>query len=51
VTCRIIRVVLIIPTFNERGNVGRLIEELQAVFLSLAHELQILVVDDNSFLQ
>jgi dolichol-phosphate mannosyltransferase len=42
------RIVLIIPTFNERGNIGRLIDELQAMFLSLPHETQILVVDDNS---
>lgn len=42
------RIVLIIPTFNERGNIGRLIEQLQAVFQSLPHEMQILVVDDNS---
>jgi len=42
------RVVLIIPTFNERGNIGRLIEELQVVFRSLRHEMLILVVDDNS---
>jgi dolichol-phosphate mannosyltransferase len=42
------RVVLIIPTFNERGNIGRLIDELQAIFPSLPHDMQILVVDDNS---
>jgi dolichol-phosphate mannosyltransferase len=42
------RVVLIIPTFNERGNIGRLIDQLQAVFVPLPHEMQILVVDDNS---
>jgi dolichol-phosphate mannosyltransferase len=42
------RIVLVIPTYNERGNVGRLIDELQAVFASLLHEMQILVVDDNS---
>jgi dolichol-phosphate mannosyltransferase len=41
-------IVLIIPTFNERGNIGRLIEELQLVFRSLRHAMQILVVDDNS---
>jgi dolichol-phosphate mannosyltransferase len=42
------RVVVIVPTFNERGNIGRLIDELQAVFVSLAHDMHILVVDDNS---
>ncbi len=41
-------VVLVIPTFNERGNIGRLIDELQSVFASLPHEMHILVVDDNS---
>jgi dolichol-phosphate mannosyltransferase len=42
------RIVIIIPTFNERGNIGRLIEQLQSVFRSLRHEMLILVVDDNS---
>jgi dolichol-phosphate mannosyltransferase len=42
------RIVLIIPTYNERGNIGRLIGELQAVFAPLPHDMQILVVDDNS---
>lgn len=42
------RVVLIIPTFNERGNIGKLIDELQAVIKTLSHEMQILVVDDDS---
>jgi len=42
------RVVLIVPTYNERGNVGRLIDELQAVFRSIPHEMHILVVDDHS---
>ncbi len=42
------RIVVIIPTYNERGNIGRLIEELQGVFAVLPHAMQILVVDDNS---
>lgn len=42
------RIVLIIPTFNERGNIGALIDQLQAVFIPLPHEMHILVVDDNS---
>jgi dolichol-phosphate mannosyltransferase len=41
-------VVLIIPTYNERINVGRLIDRLQDTFASLPHEMQILVVDDHS---
>jgi dolichol-phosphate mannosyltransferase len=42
------RIVLIIPTFNERGNIDRLIDQLQVVFRPLKHEMLILVVDDNS---
>jgi len=42
------RVVIVIPTFNERGNIGRLIEELQNQFSSIDHQMEILVVDDNS---
>jgi len=42
------RIVLVIPTFNERGNIGRLIDRLQTVFRSLTHEMLILVVDDDS---
>ncbi|MBV9696111.1 MAG: glycosyltransferase family 2 protein [Gammaproteobacteria bacterium] len=42
------RIVLIIPTYNERGNIGRLIDELQTVFRSLPHDMHVLVVDDNS---
>jgi len=42
------RIVLIIPTFNERGNIERLIDQLQVVFRLLNHEMLILVVDDNS---
>ena len=40
--------VIIIPTFNERDNIGLLIDALQSQFPSLAHEMHILVVDDNS---
>jgi dolichol-phosphate mannosyltransferase len=42
------RIVLILPTYNERGNIGRLIEALQGVFRALRHEMHVLVVDDNS---
>lgn len=42
------RIVLIIPTYNELGNIGRLIEALQGVFRALSHEMHVLVVDDNS---
>jgi dolichol-phosphate mannosyltransferase len=40
--------VLIIPTYNERGNVGGLIEQLQAVFQTLPHDMHVLIVDDHS---
>jgi glycosyltransferase involved in cell wall biosynthesis len=43
-----LRIVRIIPTFNARGNIGGLIDQRQAVFRSLKHEMLILVVDDNS---
>jgi len=42
------RIVLVIPTFNERGNIGVLIDRLQAVFLSMTQDMHILVVDDSS---
>jgi dolichol-phosphate mannosyltransferase len=42
------RIVVIIPTFNERGNIDRLIEQLQRVFVTLAHDMHVLVVDDDS---
>ena len=42
------KVVIIIPTYNERENIGRLIEALQVQFDTIAHEMHILVVDDES---
>ena len=39
---------MVIPTYNERGNVGALIEALQAQFKAIRHEMSILIVDDNS---
>jgi dolichol-phosphate mannosyltransferase len=44
----IMKSVIIIPTWNEKKNIGRLIEELQLQFLKVSHEMHILVVDDNS---
>jgi glycosyltransferase involved in cell wall biosynthesis len=43
-----VKIVVIIPTYNERENVGLLIDELQARFPSIGHDMAILVVDDNS---
>ncbi len=42
------RVVVIIPTYNERENIAALIPALQSEFQNLAHESHILVVDDLS---
>jgi dolichol-phosphate mannosyltransferase len=41
-------VVIIVPTYNERGNIGRLIEALDGQFAMIPHDMNILVVDDNS---
>jgi dolichol-phosphate mannosyltransferase len=43
------RIVIIVPTYNERANIGRLIEALQEQFQRIpAHDMDILVVDDRS---
>jgi dolichol-phosphate mannosyltransferase len=42
------KVFIIIPTYNERENIGPLIEALHGQFLSMPHDMNILVVDDNS---
>jgi dolichol-phosphate mannosyltransferase len=42
------KVVIIVPTYNERGNIVPLIAALQAQFQRLQHEMHVLVVDDNS---
>lgn len=42
------KVVIIVPTYNERHNIGALIAALQLQFQRLRHEMHILVVDDNS---
>jgi len=42
------KVVIIVPTYNERENIGLLIEELNAQFSSMPHDMHILVVDDTS---
>ncbi len=42
------RIVVVTPTYNERQNVGRLIEELEAAFERIEHDVHILVVDDSS---
>ena len=42
------KVVIIIPTYNERDNITRLIQALQREFSSIPHDMNILVVDDTS---
>ena len=42
------RIVMIIPTYNEKDNIGLLIDRLQEEFRRIPHEMSILVVDDNS---
>ena len=42
------KVVIILPTYNERGNIAALLGALQNEFTRLRHDMHILVVDDNS---
>lgn len=42
------KVVIIIPTFNERENIRPLIEALHIQFSGMHHDMNVLVVDDNS---
>ena len=42
------KIVIIVPTYNEAGNILRLVEALRAQALSVSHEMHVLVVDDNS---
>jgi dolichol-phosphate mannosyltransferase len=42
------RVVIIIPTYNEAGNIIPLIRSINSLTTSIPHEIDILVVDDNS---
>jgi dolichol-phosphate mannosyltransferase len=43
-----VKVVIIVPTYNERENIGRLIQALRGQFSSMSHDMHILVVDDTS---
>ena len=42
------KIVVIIPTYNERENIGFLINSLQEEFKKIPHEMHMLIVDDNS---
>ena len=43
-----LNVVMILPTYNERHNIGNIIDALQVQFRDIPHDMQILVVDDSS---
>jgi dolichol-phosphate mannosyltransferase len=42
------KVVVILPTYNEKENIAPLLEALQEQFSKIPHDMNILVVDDNS---
>ena len=42
------KVVVILPTYNEKDNILRMIQALQEQFARIPHSMNILVVDDNS---
>ena len=42
------KVVIILPTYNESGNIAALLTRLGGEFRRLQHDMHILVVDDNS---
>ncbi len=42
------RIVAIIPTYNEAANIGPLIDRLQGEFARTRHDVHLLVVDDSS---
>src|SRR3972149_2014070 len=41
------RIVVVVPTYNERDNLGPLLEALEEQFPLIPHDMQVLVVDDN----
>jgi dolichol-phosphate mannosyltransferase len=42
------KIVVILPTYNEKENIGPMIQALRKVFTAIPHDMHILVVDDNS---
>jgi len=42
------KVVVIVPTYNERENIERLVPALERQFARMGHDMHILVVDDSS---
>ena len=44
----LLKIVIIIPTYNERANIALLLDALQEQFARLEHDMHVLVVDDDS---
>lgn len=42
------RAVIVVPTYNERGNIEPLVTALEAQFRAMPHDMHVLVVDDSS---
>ncbi len=42
------KIVVILPTYNEKENIGLIVHALQEQFRKIKHDMHILVVDDNS---
>ncbi len=42
------KIVIVLPTYNENGNISLLLDALFGLFPSLGHEMHVLVVDDRS---
>ena len=47
-TARAIKAVIIVPTYNECGNIAPLVAALQQRFAAMPHDMHVLVVDDSS---
>jgi dolichol-phosphate mannosyltransferase len=43
-----LKIVIILPTYNEKDNIGPMLGALQEQFREIRHDMNILVVDDNS---
>jgi dolichol-phosphate mannosyltransferase len=43
-----LKIVVILPTYNEKENIGLMLGALRVQFRNLRHDMNILVVDDNS---
>ncbi len=42
------KIVVILPTYNEKDNIAPMIEALKEQFRKIPHDMNLLVVDDNS---